>query len=289
MENVGIAISEGDPNLTTSIESVQEAIEPYDFYCSYREQTDSFIKYSDKETAVRLAGALQNETGLDGKKIRVYVPHIEPWEKRFSQGLSLSTHILLFVSELGLRPIREADQCEDINLLEYEYALSQKLKGLKKVMLILIQNEDGSNFSCFDTGVYPSGDISKVGLSPCHKSKRSAAFWDNGSKGDLLRKDAKPGEHSIRDTMDELFRLKGVNISNHSADIKKVALNATALLRMNELKVPSERLAPSTSSRASDERAAFAALLSPLGAGLCEAGAAIRSQYGIASVRSFKC
>ena len=218
---VGIAISDGDPELTTAIDSAPEIVEPHDFYCSYRGETNNY-SYSDKEIALRLGSALQNETGLDGKPINVYVPQAEPWETRLFRGLSTSAHILLIVSEDGLRPIRNADHCEDITLLEYEYALSQKMKGLKKVMLLLVKNEDGSNFSSFDTSVYPSGDVSKAGISPCHKSKRSAAFWDNGSKCDLLRKDAKPGEHSIRDTMDALFGLQGVHVSAHSADIKKV-------------------------------------------------------------------
>jgi hypothetical protein len=54
---------------------------------------------------------------------------------------------------------------------------------------------------------------------------------------------------------------------------------------MNELKVPSERLPQSGSARAAADRAALAALLEPLDAGLGEAGPAICSQFGVTSVR----
>ena len=93
---------------------------------------------------------------------------------------------------------------------------------LAKVLLLLVKDRNGSNFSSFSLENFPGGEISKVGQPPCHKSKRSAALWDSGSKNDILFQDRKPGEHSIRETMEALFKLTGVNISNKASDIKAV-------------------------------------------------------------------
>jgi hypothetical protein len=91
-----------------------------------------------------------------------------------------------------------------------------------QVLLLLIKDRNGSNFSSFSVENFPGGEVVKIGQPPCHKSKRSAQIWDGGNKTDLLFKDRKPGEHSIQETMEALFRLNGVNVSNKSSDIKAV-------------------------------------------------------------------
>ena len=47
-------------------------------------------------------------------------------------------------------------------LLEIEYALAQKIKGNKKVLLLLAKDKAGANFCCYQTDVYPGGDIAKI-------------------------------------------------------------------------------------------------------------------------------
>lgn len=73
-----------------------------------------------------------------------------------------SGNIILLVSEGGLRTIRDADRGEDVTLLEYEYSLAQKLKGKKRVMLLLVKDKSGANFSSFSTEVFPGGEVAKV-------------------------------------------------------------------------------------------------------------------------------
>ena len=73
-----------------------------------------------------------------------------------------SGNIILLVSEGGLRTIRHADRGEDVTLLEYEYSLAQKLKGKKRVMLLLVKDKSGANFSSFSTEVFPGGEVAKV-------------------------------------------------------------------------------------------------------------------------------
>ena len=192
--------------------------EVLDYYISYRE-TDS-NGYSDKDVASRLAGALQRASGVNGEPVSVFAPDGEEWEARLRYGLQPARNVLLIISENGLRACREAHRGEDSMLLEIEYALAEKLKGKKKVMLLLVKDKNGANFSAFQTDAFPSGDVTKIAQPPCHKSKASAKLWDNGAKGDLLFKDRKPGEHAIRDTIDELFRLSGRPISASSKDVK---------------------------------------------------------------------
>lgn len=91
-----------------------------------------------------------------------------------------------------------------------------------QVLLLLIKDRNGSNFSSFSVEAFPGGEVGKVGQPPCHKSKRSAQIWDSGSKSHLMFPDRKPGEHSIQEMMAALFRLNGVNISNKASDIKAV-------------------------------------------------------------------
>ena len=162
----------------------------------------------------------------------VFAPDGEKWETRLTYGLKPARNILLIVSQGGLRGIQEAHRSEDTLLLEMEYALAEKLKGNKKVMLLLAKDKGGSNFSHFATDAFPGGEVAKIAQPPCHKSKLSAKLWDNGAKGDLLFKERKPGEHSIRDTMDELFRLNGRNISASSKDVKVVVPEIIAMLQV---------------------------------------------------------
>jgi hypothetical protein len=222
--------------------------ERLDFYISYRELDSN--GHSDKDIASRLAGALQKATGADGERVSVFAPDGEKWETRLTYGLRPAQNILLIVSQDGLRRIQEAHRAEDVMLLEIEYALAEKLKGNKKVMLLLAKDKGGSNFSHFTTDVFPGGDIAKIAQPPCHKSKLSAKLWDNGAKGDLLFKDRKPGEHSIRETMDELFRLNARNISQSSKDVKLVVPEIIAMLQVRRSRA-SPLLSPSPPHRRS--------------------------------------
>jgi hypothetical protein len=123
----------------------------------------------------------------------VFAPDGEDWETRLTYGLKPARSILLIISEDGLRRIHEAHRAQDIQLLEIEYALAEKIKGNKKVLLLLAKDKKGANFSCYSTAAFPDGVITKVAQPPCHKSKFSAKLWDNGAKGDLLVKGRKPG------------------------------------------------------------------------------------------------
>lgn len=63
--------------------------------------------------------------------------------------------------------------------------------------------------------------------------------------------DNKPGEHSIRMTMEELFRLQGINISMKSSDIKAVVPTIVAMLKLKLPDIPTEKLELQTSERVS--------------------------------------
>jgi len=241
--------------------------------------------YSDKDVASRLAGALQKEKTATGSNVSVFAPDGEDWDQRLKYGLAPAKSILLLVSEDGLRNIQDAHRAEDLTLLEYEYALAEKTRSNKKVLLLLLKDRNGNNnFSAFSLDAFPHGEISKICTPPCHKSKRSAPLWDSGSKTDLLFKDRKPGERSIRETMESLFRLNGVNISNKSSDIKAVVPGIVAMLRLKLPALPSQRLTLSKNFKVEEEFNKLKDLLGELGEELIEILPLLRSKFGVGSV-----
>ena len=92
----------------------------------------------------------------------MFAPDGDTWDVRLRYGLKPAKNILLVVSEDGLRQLQEAHRAEDVTLLEYEFALANKLRGKKKVLLLLCKDAKGSNFSAFSTEAYAHGEVAKV-------------------------------------------------------------------------------------------------------------------------------
>mmetsp|Transcript_62703 Transcript_62703/g.150761 ORF Transcript_62703/g.150761 Transcript_62703/m.150761 type:complete len:698 (-) Transcript_62703:133-2226(-) len=271
-----------DPVQQSQQDLSNDEVQPIDFYISYRELDST--GYTDKDIASRLAGALQKEKRADGTPVSVFAPDGEAWEVRLKYGLEPANNVLLLVSEDGLRAVRDADRCEDVTLLEYEYSLAQKLKGKKRVMLLLVKDKTGANFSSFSTDIFPDGEVSKIAMPPCHKSKKSAPLWDSGAKKDLLIPDNKPGEHSIRMTMDELFRLTGTNVSMKSVDIKAVVPTIVAMLKLRLPAIPTEKQELHQTDKVLQDTSRLTALLIELGPELLESEPILKSKFGVGSV-----
>eukprot|EP00293_Proteomonas_sulcata_P013057 CAMPEP_0184293370 /NCGR_PEP_ID=MMETSP1049-20130417/4819_1 /TAXON_ID=77928 /ORGANISM="Proteomonas sulcata, Strain CCMP704" /LENGTH=566 /DNA_ID=CAMNT_0026601333 /DNA_START=39 /DNA_END=1739 /DNA_ORIENTATION=- len=161
-----------------------------------------------------------------------------------------------------------------------------KLKAQKKVLLLLVKDKNGSNFSAYTTDMFPGGDVAKIGMPPCHKSKRSPEFWRGlaNPKEHLMFKDRKPGEHSIQEMMEALFRLTGVSISMKSSDIKAVVPSIIAMLRLKLPEIPQQRLSLSKNMKVDDDFHKLKDLLQKLGPQLVEALPLLRLKFGVGSV-----
>jgi len=158
---------------------------------------DIFINYrvrTDKDFAIKLFYALSSETRDDGKAYRPFLDieclnDGEEWEAGFLHGLESAAVILLLISEDALKGIESAHQHQDNVLLEYEFALEKHKKGQAVILPLLV----GKNL---DGGLYkPFGAF---GLSNYSEQKHA-------SSRALLP--------SIRGTMEELFKIQGIQTS----------------------------------------------------------------------------
>ena len=263
-------------------EDVGAAPGSVDFYISYREKDP--YGYSDWDVASKIASVLQKEKRSGDESVSVFLPDGHTWQQRVHLGLGPAKNVLLVVSEDGLRRIYDAHRSEDMMLLEYEYALAEKLKGTKRVLLILLQDKTGSKFSSFGLDNFAHGEVAKAGQPPCHKSSTSARLWDNGEKGDLLFKERKAGEHSVRETMAALFRLTGRHTSSKPSELKTLVPEMMAMLMLKMPQVPTERSLLSKNVKLEQEGEGLRKMFEGLGEETAAVLPLLKMKFGIGSI-----